>query len=116
MKATIWHNPRCSKSREALAILRDAGADVTVIDYQKTPPLRDELARVLGVTRPRDERVTGADGAVQEIADENGKWIDAVATAEGAIAWSAGRGARSGRVAWQFIQDLAGEMGVRLTR
>ena len=28
-----------------------------------------------------------------------------------ALAWAAGRGARSGRVAWQFIQDLAGEMG-----
>ncbi len=31
-----------------------------------------------------------------------------------AIAWSAGRGARSGRVAWQFIQDLAGELGKTL--
>ncbi len=28
-----------------------------------------------------------------------------------ALAWAAGRGARSGRVAWQFIQDLAGELG-----
>jgi predicted AAA+ superfamily ATPase len=31
-----------------------------------------------------------------------------------ALAWSAGRGARSGRVAWQFVQDLAGELGVTL--
>jgi len=31
-----------------------------------------------------------------------------------ALAWSMGRGARSGRVAWQFIQDLAGKQGVRL--
>jgi hypothetical protein len=31
-----------------------------------------------------------------------------------AVAWSAGRGARSGRTAWQFIQDLSGELGVRL--
>ena len=31
-----------------------------------------------------------------------------------AIAWAAGRGARSGRVAWQFIQDLAGELGKTL--
>ena len=28
-----------------------------------------------------------------------------------ALAWAMGRGARSGRVAWQFIQDLAGELG-----
>jgi predicted AAA+ superfamily ATPase len=31
-----------------------------------------------------------------------------------AIAWAAGRGSRSGRVAWQFIQDLAGELGKKL--
>jgi len=31
-----------------------------------------------------------------------------------ALAWSAGRGARSGRVAWQFIQDLAGALGKTL--
>lgn len=46
MKATIWHNPRCSKSREALALLEDAGADVTVIEYLKTPPGADELRRL----------------------------------------------------------------------
>ena len=31
-----------------------------------------------------------------------------------ALAWAIGRGARSGRVAWQFIQDLAGELGQQL--
>jgi arsenate reductase len=46
MKATIWHNPRCSKSREALALLHAADAEVTVVEYLKTPPTRDELARV----------------------------------------------------------------------
>jgi arsenate reductase len=46
MKATIYHNPRCSKSRETLAILQDAGADVTVIEYLKAPPSREELKRL----------------------------------------------------------------------
>lgn len=46
MKATIYHNPRCSKSREALALLNDAGAEVTVVEYLKTQPSRDELARL----------------------------------------------------------------------
>ena len=45
--ATIYHNPRCSKSRQALALLQDAGADVTVIEYLKTPPSRDTLAALL---------------------------------------------------------------------
>jgi arsenate reductase len=46
VKATIYHNPRCSKSRETLALLREAGADVTVAEYLKTPPSRAELARL----------------------------------------------------------------------
>lgn len=46
MKATIWHNPRCSKSRQALALLEEAGADVTVVEYLKQPPSRDDLARL----------------------------------------------------------------------
>lgn len=46
MKATIWHNPRCSKSREALALLTDAGAEVTIVEYLKTAPARDELTRL----------------------------------------------------------------------
>lgn len=35
MNATIWHNPNCSTSRKALEMLRDAGADVTVVEYMK---------------------------------------------------------------------------------
>jgi arsenate reductase len=56
VNATILHNPRCSKSREALAILQDAGATVTVIEYLKNPPSRDELARLYakGGMSPRD--------------------------------------------------------------
>ncbi|NTS65060.1 arsenate reductase (glutaredoxin) [Sphingomonas sp. HHU CXW] len=56
MKATILHNPRCSKSREALAILHETGAEVSVIDYLEHPPTRNELARLYaraGVS-PRD--------------------------------------------------------------
>ena len=44
MKATIYHNPRCSKSREALAILNETpGLEVEVVEYLKTPPSRDTL-------------------------------------------------------------------------
>jgi len=56
MKATIWHNPNCSTSRKTLAILEESGADVTVIEYLKTPPSKDELERLYaraGIT-PRD--------------------------------------------------------------
>ncbi|WBO21651.1 arsenate reductase (glutaredoxin) [Sphingomonas abietis] len=48
MKATIYHNPRCSKSREALALLQAAGMDVTIVEYLKQPPSRDTLVRLYG--------------------------------------------------------------------
>ena len=46
MKATIYHNPRCSTSRKTLDLLNEAGAEVTVIEYLKTPPTRDTLERL----------------------------------------------------------------------
>ena len=47
MKATIWHNPKCSTSRKALEILRETpGLDIDVIEYLKTPPSAEELARL----------------------------------------------------------------------
>jgi arsenate reductase len=46
MKATIYHNPNCGTSRKTLDILKESGADVNVIQYLKTPPTRDELARL----------------------------------------------------------------------
>ena len=46
MKATILHNPNCGTSRKTLEILRDSGADVTVREYLKDIPTRDELQRL----------------------------------------------------------------------
>jgi arsenate reductase len=46
MKATIYHNPMCGTSRKTLEILHEEGADVTVIEYLKTPPSRAELERL----------------------------------------------------------------------
>ena len=65
MKATIWHNPRCSKSREALAILEEAGADVTVVKYLEAPPSAAELKALYdraGMT-PREGLRTAEAGA-----------------------------------------------------
>lgn len=47
MKATIWHNPACSKSRAALERLRARGdIELTVVEYLKHPPSRDKLAQL----------------------------------------------------------------------
>jgi arsenate reductase len=47
MKAKIYHNPRCSKSRATLALLRERGVDVEVIDYIATPPSKTALRTLL---------------------------------------------------------------------
>lgn len=66
MKATIWHNPRCSKSRETLAILTGTpGVEVEVVDYLRQPPTRVKLAALYaraGMT-PREGLRTGEDAA-----------------------------------------------------
>jgi arsenate reductase len=46
MKATIYHNPNCGTSRKTLEILREAGAEMTVIEYLKAPPGKEELRRL----------------------------------------------------------------------
>jgi len=38
MAVTIYHNPRCSKSRAALKLLRDKGVEPEIVEYLKTPP------------------------------------------------------------------------------
>jgi arsenate reductase len=44
---TIYHNPRCRKSRETLAMVEASGQPYEVIEYLKTPPNRDELVKLL---------------------------------------------------------------------
>lgn len=41
---TIYHNPRCSKSRETLELLRQRGIEPQVVEYLKTPPSAEDLA------------------------------------------------------------------------
>lgn len=46
-KATIYHNPKCSKSRATLELLRERGADAVVVEYLKTPPTAAELTALV---------------------------------------------------------------------
>lgn len=47
MKATIYHNPRCSKSRQTLALLQEKGIELEIIEYLKTPPDTDTLKSII---------------------------------------------------------------------
>ncbi len=55
-EVTIFHNPRCSKSRQTLELLREHGAQPQIIEYLKTPPDKTTLTRLLKALglRPRE--------------------------------------------------------------
>ncbi len=44
---TIWHNPRCSKSRNVATLLEEQGVEAEVLKYLDTPPSKEELVEML---------------------------------------------------------------------
>lgn len=48
MQVTIWHNPRCSKSRQTLKLIEDNGINPNIRRYLEDAPSMAELRRVLG--------------------------------------------------------------------
>jgi arsenate reductase (glutaredoxin) len=81
VKAVIYHNPRCSKSREALAILQGTtGVEVEVIEYLKTPPSRERLAALYaraGIS-PREGLRKSEEGAKRLRDASDGEILDAM--------------------------------------
>jgi arsenate reductase len=80
---TIYHNPRCSKSRGTLALLREHGVEPRVIDYVETPPTAGELRGIiakLGIAPEqlvrRGEEVFKRKYAGKKLTDE--QWIAAM--------------------------------------
>lgn len=80
---TLYYNPRCSKCREALALLEENGREPEIIEYLKTPPTREELKailRKLGM-RPADivrkgEEIYKTQYKDRELSDD--EWLDAL--------------------------------------
>ncbi len=56
MSIRIYHNPRCSKSRQTLQLLQERGLEPEIVKYLETPPTEDELREILEKLgmRPRD--------------------------------------------------------------
>lgn len=46
-KVTIYHNPRCTKSRQTLQLIRDAGVEPEIVEYLKSPPATAEIDSIL---------------------------------------------------------------------
>lgn len=80
---TIYHNPKCTKSRGTLALLQEHGVEPKVIEYLKTPPSAAELKAIvakLGI-RPEElvrkgEELYKANYAGKALTDA--QWIDAM--------------------------------------
>ena len=47
MSLTIYHNPRCSKSRQTLKLIEEAGAEVDIVLYLDSPPSVTEISELL---------------------------------------------------------------------
>lgn len=47
METIIYHNPRCSKSRQTLELLRNNDIQPTIVEYLKTPPTHQQLDSIL---------------------------------------------------------------------
>jgi len=74
MNITIYHNPRCSKSRQTLQILRDAGVEPEIVEYLKNPPDAATLGSILDMLAmaPRDlMRTKEAAYAAQNLGNES---------------------------------------------
>ena len=56
MSVKIYHNPRCSKSRQTLQLLKDNAVEPNIVEYLKTPPSKKELKEILKMLNlePRD--------------------------------------------------------------
>ncbi len=77
MSVTIYHNPRCSKSRQALELLREKGIEPEVVEYLKTPPTRDELAKIVKATGEPVRALLRKQGSpYDELGLGDPKWTD----------------------------------------
>jgi arsenate reductase len=56
MSVTIYHNPKCSKSRKTLELLKEQGIMPNIVEYLKSPPTAEQLQEILEKLRlaPRD--------------------------------------------------------------
>ena len=56
MGVIIFHNPRCSKSRQTLQLLQDEGVELEIVEYLDTPPSKTRLKQILKMLglKPRD--------------------------------------------------------------
>lgn len=81
---TIYHNPRCTKSRATLELLNERGVEPKVIEYLKTPPTAKELKAIVAKLGVKPEALVrkGEDVYKEKFAGKtltDTQWIQALA-------------------------------------
>jgi len=66
MPVTIYHNPKCSKSRQTLALMQEKGVEPEIVEYLQTPPSAAELKEILGMLGPGPRDILRAKEAKEE--------------------------------------------------
>jgi len=86
MKATIWHNPNCSKSRQALEALQaEPGLELTVVQYLKDPPSAEKLAQLYrdaGMAAREGLRLSGTDAQERGLTEADDATVIAAMAAD----------------------------------
>lgn len=86
MKATVWHNPNCSKSRAAVELLeRTPGVELTIVQYLKHPPSAEKLAQLYrdaGMAAREGLRTTGTDAAERGLTKADDETVIAAMVAD----------------------------------
>jgi arsenate reductase (glutaredoxin) len=83
MSLKIYHNPRCSKSRETLQLIEESGAQVEVVEYLNTIPSKEELTQLVAQLGIRPEQLIrkGEDVYKEHFKGKDlsdAEWIDAM--------------------------------------
>lgn len=74
---TIYHNPACGTSRNALGLIRNSGAEPTVIEYLKSPPTRETLKALIAAMQVPVREVLRVKGTpYEELGLGDPKWTD----------------------------------------
>ena len=76
MTLTIYHNPRCRKSREALQYLEDNGQNPKIVDYQKTHFSEKDIQRVLGQLNCTAEELIRKNETIWKTEFKNKSWTE----------------------------------------
>jgi len=87
VEITIYHNPRCSKSRQSLALLEEHGIKPKVVEYLQNPPTHQQLDSILrGLDmQPRDLIYDSRLGSVQKMARLIARGVESTGNASAVI-------------------------------